>query len=316
MDNTESLLDLVDGLLTKSEEAYLMSLEIINKPTINYRTEGFCFFICNAWELLLKAFLIDKYQKIDTIYYNDGSNRTIGLDQCVEKVFTSTTDKTKLNITMVRRIRNTATHSVLPEFDYEFSSVFQRCLTNYNNFFKNHFKGYGLNDKVTAFVSLSRIHNNDDSRLSLDPKSAIEFERLKSMVDGDDGIGQRITLTSIKNKSDADLTFAIDKESSDSSKFIEVPKDVNAMYKYSFKEALNLVKESIALELGVDHGFNVSSFHSICKLKGIKEDNKYCYNFNYGKSNARKYNDDAIEYLAYLFTSDKQLREMTRKKNQ
>ena len=48
----------IDALLSKSEEAYLMSIEIINKPTINYRTEGFCFFICNAWELLLKAFII------------------------------------------------------------------------------------------------------------------------------------------------------------------------------------------------------------------------------------------------------------------
>ncbi|MCL2574683.1 MAG: hypothetical protein FWE34_09065 [Defluviitaleaceae bacterium] len=40
--------DYVFALLEKSEEAYLMALEIINKPTIKYRTEGFCFFICNA----------------------------------------------------------------------------------------------------------------------------------------------------------------------------------------------------------------------------------------------------------------------------
>lgn len=48
--------DYIEVLLKKSEEAYLMAIEIINKPTINYRTEGFCFFMCNAWELLLKAF--------------------------------------------------------------------------------------------------------------------------------------------------------------------------------------------------------------------------------------------------------------------
>lgn len=73
-----------------------MSIEIINKPTINYRTEGFCFFICNAWELLLKAYLINKAQDINVINYKDDTNRTIGLDECVEKVFTSTTDKTKI----------------------------------------------------------------------------------------------------------------------------------------------------------------------------------------------------------------------------
>lgn len=47
--------ELIDNLLNKSEEAFLMAIEIYNKPTINYRLEGFTFFICNAWELLLKA---------------------------------------------------------------------------------------------------------------------------------------------------------------------------------------------------------------------------------------------------------------------
>ena len=34
----ENLDEYIDALLNKSEEAYLMSIEIINKPTINYRT--------------------------------------------------------------------------------------------------------------------------------------------------------------------------------------------------------------------------------------------------------------------------------------
>ena len=116
--DAEQLNKYVNALLSKSEEAYLMAIEIINKPTINYRTEGFCFFICNAWELLLKAYLINKANDINVINYKDGTNRTIGLDECVEKVFTSTTDKTKNNITLLRNIRNKATHLILPDFDY------------------------------------------------------------------------------------------------------------------------------------------------------------------------------------------------------
>ena len=45
--------ELINTLLDKSEEAFLMAIEIYNKPTISYRLEGFAFFICNAWELLL-----------------------------------------------------------------------------------------------------------------------------------------------------------------------------------------------------------------------------------------------------------------------
>lgn len=102
---TEELNKYINALLNKSEEAYLISIEIINKPTIKYRTEGFCFFICNAWELLLKAYLINKAKDINVINYKDDTNRTIGLDECVEKVFTSTTDKTKNNISFIRNIR-------------------------------------------------------------------------------------------------------------------------------------------------------------------------------------------------------------------
>jgi len=61
---------------------FLMGLEIYNKPTIKYRVEGFSFFICNAWELLLKATLIDKGE---SIYCKDKPDRTISLSECLKK---------------------------------------------------------------------------------------------------------------------------------------------------------------------------------------------------------------------------------------
>ena len=77
---TDQLNKYISALLNKSEEAYLMSIEIINKPTINYRTEGFCFFICNAWELLLKAYLINKAKDINLIKVN-----IVAIDITIEK---------------------------------------------------------------------------------------------------------------------------------------------------------------------------------------------------------------------------------------
>lgn len=51
-------------LVDKSIEAFIMGLEIYNKPTIKYRIEGFSFFICNAWELMLKAELLNRNEDI------------------------------------------------------------------------------------------------------------------------------------------------------------------------------------------------------------------------------------------------------------
>ena len=48
-------MSLTDQLVGKAKEAFIMAIEIYNKPTIHYRLEGFSFFICNAWELMLKA---------------------------------------------------------------------------------------------------------------------------------------------------------------------------------------------------------------------------------------------------------------------
>lgn len=203
----------IDALLSKSEEAYLMSIEIINKPTINYRTEGFCFFICNAWELLLKAFIINKAKDINAINYRDDSNRTIGLDECVEKIFTSTTDKVKNNISFIRNIRNKSTHLILPEFDFMLAPAFQRCLTNYNKFFKKHFPDYSLNEKITPFIALVNPGNNkDSSSLVLNPVNLLLLDKLQEELDSDENLTQTIKLV-IPGACNANCSFCYNRHS-------------------------------------------------------------------------------------------------------
>lgn len=60
----------VERLIEKSKEAFILAIEIYNKPSIKYRLEGFSFFICNAWELMLKAHIINKFGN-EKIYYSD-----------------------------------------------------------------------------------------------------------------------------------------------------------------------------------------------------------------------------------------------------
>lgn len=62
-----------EQLIDKSKEAFIMAIEIYNKPSIKYRLEGFSFFICNAWELMLKAYMMNKYGE-NSIYYQGKSN--------------------------------------------------------------------------------------------------------------------------------------------------------------------------------------------------------------------------------------------------
>ena len=280
------------ALLNKSEEAYLMSIEIINKPTINYRTEGFCFFICNAWELLLKAYLINKAKDINIINYKDDPNRTIGLDECVEKVFTSTTDKTKNNISFIRNIRNKATHLILPEFDYILSPAFQRCLTNYNKFFKKQFSGYNLNEKITPYIALVNPgDNNDISSLILNPTNLLLLEKVKKELESDETLSQTLRLVATKKESEADIKYTVVKDGGEKATIINVPKDIDKTHPYTTNEVVKKIKETLELSLGPDHGFTSNKFQDICKRKGIKSNQDYCYQFPYSKSKIYKYSD-------------------------
>ena len=105
---------LINNLLEKSQEAFLMAIEIYNKPTISYRLEGFAFFICNAWELLLKAKMI---QNGESIYFSDKPNRTISLNNCVAHIFTNDKDPIRKNLDIIIGLRNTSTHFIIKEMD-------------------------------------------------------------------------------------------------------------------------------------------------------------------------------------------------------
>lgn len=105
-------MNLYEKLLEKSKEAFIMSIEIYNKPSIKYRVEGFSFFICNAWELMLKAHLI-KTQGENSIYYSNKQNRTIALENCIKIVFTNNKDPLRLNLEKIIELRNTSTHFIV-----------------------------------------------------------------------------------------------------------------------------------------------------------------------------------------------------------
>ena len=98
-------------LVDKSVEAFIMGLEIYNKPTIKYRIEGFSFFICNAWELMLKAHIINNDSE-EAIYFKDSRDRTISLENAVETVFSDKHGSLRKNLIQIIELRNTSTHFI------------------------------------------------------------------------------------------------------------------------------------------------------------------------------------------------------------
>ena len=313
----ETTKEYIMALLEKSEEAYLMSLEIINKPTIKYRTEGFCFFICNAWELLLKAFIIRRENNINAINFKNNPNQTLGLLECIEKVLTSTTDYTKANLFIIREIRNKSTHNILPDYDFKLASVFQRCVSNFNNFFNKHFSEYMFNKQISAFVALSNLPNEKNSALSLNPVSLFQLKAIEEKIsenNNEDLITQTIKLVVTKKTNEADIQYSLSDKADDKAHILHIPKDVNISHPYSASQAVAKIQETLIISLGINHGFNMNTFTNICNDKKIRENQHYYYAMDYGKGKVKKYSEKLLEYIVYIYSQDGETRARYRKK--
>ena len=116
-------------LKEKSIEAFLLAIEVFNKPTIKYRLEGCVFSLCNAWELLLKAKML---QEGKDIYYPD-KNRTLSLNDCIKEVFTNENDPVRQNLKVILALRNTSTHLILPEYEFSYMPFLSFCVKKYTD---------------------------------------------------------------------------------------------------------------------------------------------------------------------------------------
>lgn len=122
-------------LLDKSVEAYILSLETINRLSVKYRIENFSYLICNAWELLLKAKILDESQDRKSIYYKKEKGqrpRTLSLRDCVQKIFPNEKDPVRRNLERVCSLRDEATHLIFSQVPKDILALFQSCVLNYH----------------------------------------------------------------------------------------------------------------------------------------------------------------------------------------
>lgn len=305
-------MQIYDKLIDKSIEAFSMAIELYNKPTINYRVEGFSLFICNAWELMLKAHMINKHGE-DSIYYKDNPSRTLSLENCVHKVFTNDKDPLRLNLEKIIELRNTSTHFITEEYEMVYIPLFQSCIINYT-------------EKIRAFhnVDMTTIIPQNFLTLSVSMKSINETEIIAKYPEK---IAQK--LLDVKNKID-DISlntndkFAIridhyhylTKDINKATSFVKIDntadtniniikelKDPNQTHKYTAKSCIAAIRDRLTKENVVvfynNNPVKFTSFHFInfCKYYGLKNNEKFCYTHRQFASPQYSYSYQIIEFI-------------------
>lgn len=304
----EKMENLSSRLVDKSIEAFIMGLEIYNKPTIKYRIEGFSFFIINAWELMLKAELLNRGI---SIYYKDDLTRTLNIDNVIRTIYPDKNTRTRLNLEKIIDLRNVSTHFITEDYEAKYAPLFQACVLNFTNEIQR-FHGSDITEHISQnFLTISAHYNpltNEEIKLKYPPEIAEKFIKqtneidvLTKEYDSDKfaiNIQQKLYIT--KKKAEADFTVAIHKDSETEVEIIKELKDPSDTHKYSFGSVITAVQERLKknnTRLEYKSGFNQYVLQLIIDFYDIKTDDKYSYRHVIGRQEHYTYSQRFIEFI-------------------
>lgn len=295
-------------LVDKSIEAFIMGLEIYNKPTIKYRIEGFSFFICNAWELMLKAELLNRNEDI---YYSDKSGRALSLEPTIKKIYSDKNTRVRLNLEKIIELRNISTHFITEDYEAKYAPLFQACVLNFVNEIKR-FHNIDISNYISQnFLTITANYeplSNEQIRLKYPPEIAERFIQQSNQIDvltqeyDSDKfaipIKQNLYIT--KKKDEADFVIAMASESPNKVAIVKELKDPANTHKYAFNNVIAVVNNRLSksnIKLGYKNGFNSYVLNLFIEFYDIKSDNKYSYKHSLGNSTSYTYSERLIDFI-------------------
>lgn len=314
-------------LLENSVDAYVLALETINRLSIKYRVETFAYLICNAWELMLKAKIIEDTGDKKSIYYKKKRGeplRSLALRDCLKRVFPNQNDPTRRNVELVADLRDEATHLVISQVPKDVLALFQACVLNYHKRLVGWW-GVSLSDRVPVGMMTIVYDLSPDG---LDPNDAVlrknwgketakylarfqdevrrEYESLGKPTEFSIDIDYRLVLT--KKPQDADISLTVGPDGEPLNK-VEVPKDSGKTHPYRQKELIEQVKTI----LGDGTTFNQHDVQCILKTHQVQKRPEFYYHSGVAGS-PKQYSHQLVEWIAERYKQDNEFFEKTRKK--
>lgn len=301
-----------DRLIDKAKEAFVLAIEIYNKPSIRYRLEGFSFFICNAWELMLKAHMMNKFGE-DSIYYHDKPNRTITLEKCVQKIFTNEKAPLRKNLEKVIELRNTSTHFITEEYEAVYIPLLQACVFNFVDKMMEFHNVDMTQIKPENFITLSvRLKALDETEIrgKYDQQVAERLLTMNSSLspmveENNSAFAIRIEHLhyATKKREEATEFYHIEKEAKEGVRLIKEVKNPNETHKYNAKACIRELNKRlekngiIVLFNGKETKLNMYHFQLFTAYFGLKENEKMCFTYQISTQPQYSYSQQAIDFI-------------------
>lgn len=297
-----------ERLVNKSIEAFILGLEIYNKPTIRYRVEGFSFFVVNAWELMLKAEMLNRGL---SIYFKDNSARTIGVDVAIRQIYTDKNSRIRLNLEKIIELRNISTHYITEDYEQKYAPLFQACALNYANELKR-FHKVDISDYIPQnFLTITANYeplDNEQIKLKYAPEiaerliqQANDISVLNETYHSDKfAINIRQNLYITKKKDEADFKVAISKDAKTPVEIVKELKDPADTHKYSFNNVVTAVREKMNkdnVRIAYEKGFNTYVLSMVIDFYNVKAEPKYAYKHSIGNQETYTYSQQFVEFV-------------------
>lgn len=149
-----------------AESALVAAVEIYNKPTVEYREQTFALLVVNAWEVLLKARIVQQNgNKLSSIYRRDSDGRkyrrnssgdTLTIDIVKALRATSLPKDVRGNIEGLVNIRNRAAHMGILHPDLQ-HRVLQYGTASVRNFITLSERWFGIQVRLPYLLPLGLL---------------------------------------------------------------------------------------------------------------------------------------------------------------
>ena len=309
------------SLLEKSRDNMVLALELYNRPTLMNRIDGFVLLFASAWELLLKAIIVEQSgeQSVFRKMRPGRKRETIGFSEAIEAVWGKKTDPARKNLEQIKALRDESAHLLLRELQPIASRLFQAGVLNFGQRFRDfagepfiprHAVGLmtlvGEMDRPTV-VQLSRAYGRQtaDELLALhaDLEAAIKTE-----ADNRFAISLESKAVITKRKDQADIIIAVDSDGTTPARIVKKPVDPARDFlapKKTATEVNRRLREALSPEQFETRlhkegrsvtEFNMYDLQAMAhKLKLKKSNNEYHYYWPDLKR--RKYSPTAVELM-------------------
>jgi hypothetical protein len=148
--------------IDKSLKSALLAVEIYNKPTIDYRTEGYIVMMTIAWTALFHAIFSKDFAPYKYKVDENEEERYYELSKCVSVYSGILKKEINANLDFLTLLRDQIVHRIIPDLDDIVFGECQACLFNYEQLLNEYFgPNYQIRNSLAYSLQFSKKYTDE-----------------------------------------------------------------------------------------------------------------------------------------------------------